>query len=183
MNVDVAIVGMAAVFPGAPDLATFAANIRNGVDAITEVPADRWDSEFFSPEGAKERPGDRLYTRRGGFVGAPPFDPLRFGIMPMAVGDIEAEQLIALATAANAIDDAGGPDRLGDLRQVGVILGRGGYFNAGMASLRRPGTNQQPAGDLAARTTAGSDRRSGRGGPGRGSPNASGRCARSPASI
>jgi acyl transferase domain-containing protein/phosphopantetheinyl transferase len=133
-SADIAVVGMAAVFPGASDLATFAANIRNGVDAITEAPADRWDPEFFSPEGAKERPGDRLYTRRGGFVTAPPFDPLRFGIMPMAVGDIEAEQLIALATAANAIDDAGGPDRLGDRRRVGVILGRGGYFNAGMAS-------------------------------------------------
>jgi acyl transferase domain-containing protein/phosphopantetheinyl transferase len=125
---------MAAVFPGAVDLTTFAANLRNGFDAITDAPADRWDPMYFDPDAAKARPGDRLYTRRGGFVTAPAFDPLRFGIMPMAVGDIEAEQLIALTIAAAAIDDAGGPDRLGDRRRVGVVLGRGGYFNAGMAS-------------------------------------------------
>jgi acyl transferase domain-containing protein/phosphopantetheinyl transferase len=132
--VDVAIVGMAAVFPGAPDLATFAANIAAGVDAITEVPADRWDASFYDPTEAKARPGDRLYARRGGFVTPPMFDPMRFGIMPMAVPDIEADQLIALATAAAAIEDAGGPDRLPDRGRVGIVLGRGGYFNAGMAS-------------------------------------------------
>jgi len=133
-RVDVAIVGMAAVFPGAPDLATFAANIEAGVDAITEVPADRWDASFYDPTEAKARPGDRMYARRGGFVTPPLFDPMRFGIMPMAVPDIEADQLIALATAAAAIDDAGGPERLGDRGRVGIVLGRGGYFNAGMAS-------------------------------------------------
>jgi acyl transferase domain-containing protein/phosphopantetheinyl transferase len=133
-GVDVAIVGMAAVFPGAPDLATFAANIDAGVDAITDAPADRWDASFYDPTEAKARPGDRLYARRGGFVVPPRFDPMRFGIMPMAVPDIEADQLIALATTAAAIDDAGGPERLGDRGRVGIVLGRGGYFNAGMAS-------------------------------------------------
>ncbi|WP_344603200.1 beta-ketoacyl synthase N-terminal-like domain-containing protein [Sporichthya brevicatena] len=129
----VAIVGMAAVLPGAPDLATYRENLRAGVDAITDVPASRWDPEFYDPGAAKTRPGDRMYCRRGGFVGEVTIDPMRFGIMPMAVGDIEAEQLVALATAAAAIDDAGGPDALGDRRKVGIVLGRGGYFNAGMA--------------------------------------------------
>jgi acyl transferase domain-containing protein/phosphopantetheinyl transferase len=133
-SVDVAIVGMAAVFPGAPDLATFAANLEAGVDAITEVPADRWDASFYDPTEAKARPGDRMYAHRGGFVTPPLFDPMRFGIMPMAVPDIEADQLIALATTAAAIADAGGPDRLPDRGRVGIVLGRGGYFTAGMAS-------------------------------------------------
>ncbi len=130
---DVAIVGMAAVFPGAPDLATYRANIRSGVDAITDVPPSRWDGEFYDPAAAKTRPGDRMYCRRGGFVTPPVFDPMRFGIMPLAVADIEADQLITLATAAAAIDDAGGPGRLGDRSRVGIVLGRGGYFNPGMA--------------------------------------------------
>jgi acyl transferase domain-containing protein/phosphopantetheinyl transferase len=133
-SVDVAIVGMAAVFPGAADLATFAANIEAGVDAISEVPADRWDASFYDPAEAKARPGDRLYARRGGFVTPPLFDPMRFGIMPVAVPDIEADQLIALATTAAAIEDAGGSDRLPDRARVGIVLGRGGYFTAGMAS-------------------------------------------------
>ncbi|MBA3744622.1 beta-ketoacyl synthase N-terminal-like domain-containing protein, partial [Sporichthya sp.] len=130
---DVAVVGMAAVLPGAPDLAAYRANLRAGVDAITDVPASRWDAEFYDPAAAKTRPGDRMYCRRGGFVDEVTFEPMRFGIMPMAVGDIEAEQLIALATAAAAIDDAGGPDSLGDRSKVGIVLGRGGYFNAGMS--------------------------------------------------
>jgi len=131
---EIAIVGMAAVFPGAPDVATYWANIRSGVDAISEAPADRWDPLYFDPDAAKARPGDRLYTRRGGFVTPPAFDALRFGVVPMAVPDIEADQLIALGTAAAAIDDAGGPERLGDRARVGIVLGRGGYFNSGMAS-------------------------------------------------
>ena len=130
---DVAVVGMAAVLPGAPDLEAYRANLRAGTDAITDVPASRWDAEFYDPAGAKTRPADRMYCRRGGFIGEVAFDPMRFGIMPMAVGDIEPEQLIALATAAAAIDDAGGPDSLGDRSKVGIVLGRGGYFNAGMA--------------------------------------------------
>ena len=40
---DVAIVGMAAVFPGAPDLDAYWRNITAGVDAIGDVPVTRWD--------------------------------------------------------------------------------------------------------------------------------------------
>ena len=123
-STDVAIVGMAAVFPGAPDLATFRANIRAGVDAITDVPPNRWGDGFYDPDAAKARPGDRMYCRRGGFVAPPVFDPMRFGIMPLAVADIEPDQLITLATAAAAIEDAGGPERLGDRSRVGIVLGR-----------------------------------------------------------
>ncbi|HMQ26437.1 MAG TPA: nitronate monooxygenase, partial [Acidimicrobiales bacterium] len=39
--IDIAIVGMAAAFPGAPDTARYWSNVVAGVDAITEVPADR----------------------------------------------------------------------------------------------------------------------------------------------
>ena len=38
---------MACVFPGAPDLASFWANVLDGVDAVTEVPADRWDPAIY----------------------------------------------------------------------------------------------------------------------------------------
>ncbi|MGH4011477.1 MAG: beta-ketoacyl synthase N-terminal-like domain-containing protein, partial [Pseudonocardiaceae bacterium] len=40
---DVAIVGMAGIFPGAGDLAGYWANVLAGVDAVTEVPPERWD--------------------------------------------------------------------------------------------------------------------------------------------
>jgi 3-oxoacyl-(acyl-carrier-protein) synthase len=127
-GVQVAIVGMAALFPGAANLDGYWRNLVDGVDAITEVPPARWDPEFFDPDQA-DRP-DRVYCRRGGFVDdLVTFQPLRFGIMPASVPSIEPDQLIALNVATAAIDDAGGPDRLPDRERVGVILGRGGNLS------------------------------------------------------
>jgi acyl transferase domain-containing protein/phosphopantetheinyl transferase (holo-ACP synthase) len=148
----VAIVGMAALFPGAPDLATFWANVSGGVDAITDVPEGRWDPVFFD---ADAKGADRFYVRRGGFVDAfATFDPLAFGIMPNAVDAIEPDQLLALAAADAALRDAGSPlDRSGsggsgsssiDPTRVSVILGRGGYLGDGVARLdQRVRTAQQ----------------------------------------
>jgi phosphopantetheine--protein transferase-like protein len=134
--VEVAIVGMAAMFPGAPDLATYWSNILAGVDAITDVPAARWDPSYYDPEAAAStRRGDRLYCRRGGFVQAATFDPTRFGIMPLAVSGTEPDQLLALHASAEALTDAGGENRLGDRSRVGVIVGRGAYLTPGLARL------------------------------------------------
>jgi acyl transferase domain-containing protein/phosphopantetheinyl transferase len=124
----IAIVGMAAVFPGAPDLAAFWRNIEAGVDAITDVPASRWDPVYFDPSASSP---DRFYCRRGGFVDVA-FDPITFGIMPVAAAGAEPDQLLALQTASRALGDAGCTvprDR------TGVILGRGGYLTPGMARL------------------------------------------------
>lgn len=128
----VAIVGMAALLPGAGDLDSYWHNLIEGVDAITEVPPHRWDPEFYDPARA-HRP-DRLYCRRGGFVDElATFDPLRFGIMPASIADIEPDQLIALRVAAAAIDDAGGPDRMPPGDRIGVIIGRGGILSPAQA--------------------------------------------------
>ncbi|KZM71906.1 type I polyketide synthase [Nocardia terpenica] len=138
-NTPVAIVGMAVMLPGAGELGTYWRNLVDGVDAITDVPANRWDSAVFYEPDAAEGPGraDRIYCRRGGFVDEfAEIDALPFGIMPNAVPGIEPDQLIALRVAAAAIADAGGQDRLpGDRQRVGVILGRGGYLSAGQARL------------------------------------------------
>jgi acyl transferase domain-containing protein/phosphopantetheinyl transferase (holo-ACP synthase) len=140
---EVAIVGMAAVFPGAPDLATYWRNISTGVDAITEVPPARWDAEFFDPAHAGV---DRFYCRRGGFLdGVAGFDPIAFGIMPVAAAGAEPDQLLALHVAGEALADAGvhgGRELPRD--RTAVILGRGGYLTSGMARLaNRVRTAQQ----------------------------------------
>jgi acyl transferase domain-containing protein/phosphopantetheinyl transferase (holo-ACP synthase) len=135
----IAIVGMAAVFPGAADLGAYWHNIAHGVDAITEVPAHRWDPVHFDPSA---RAVDRFYCRRGGFIDdVAAIDPVAFGIMPIAAQAAEPDQLLALHVAAQALADAGG-----DLPRdrAGVILGRGGYLTPGMARLaQRVGTAQQ----------------------------------------
>ncbi|WP_329521040.1 beta-ketoacyl synthase N-terminal-like domain-containing protein [Spirillospora sp. NBC_01491] len=135
MSEDVAIVGIGAVFPGAGDATAFWRNIRTRVDAVSEVPAHRWDQSVYYDAEGRAAP-DRFYCRRGGFVDeVADFDPTRFGIMPAAVDGTEPDQLLALRAAAEAITDAGGEDRLPDRSRVGVIIGRGGYLTPGLARL------------------------------------------------
>ncbi|KPI27576.1 Mycocerosate synthase [Actinobacteria bacterium OV320] len=133
----VAIVGMAVLLPGAADLDAYWRNLRDGVDAIGEVPEGRWDAEFYRPGTASEPAvADRVYARRGGFVdGLAEVEVTRFGIMPHSVAGTEPDQLIALHVASAALDDAGGPDRLPDRGRVGVVLGRGGYLGPGLVRL------------------------------------------------
>ncbi|MCX4751519.1 polyketide synthase dehydratase domain-containing protein [Kitasatospora sp. NBC_01287] len=133
----VAVVGMAVLLPGAPDLATYWQNLVNGVDAISELPEGRLDAGYYDPAAAAGPvEPDRLYCRRGGFVDAlAEVEPTRFGIMPSSVPGTEPDQLIALRVAAAAIADAGGPERLPDRDRVGVVLGRGGYLTPGLVRL------------------------------------------------
>ncbi|WP_412126277.1 beta-ketoacyl synthase N-terminal-like domain-containing protein [Streptomyces subrutilus] len=133
----VAITGMAVLLPGAPDLATYWHNLAAGVDVIQEVPAGRWDRDYYHPGTASEpAAADRVYCRRGGFVDAiAEVDVTRFGIMPHSVPGTEPDQLIALHVAASALADAGGPERLPDRDRVGIVLGRGGYLTPGLVRL------------------------------------------------
>jgi 3-oxoacyl-(acyl-carrier-protein) synthase/phosphopantetheinyl transferase len=131
----VAVVGMAVLLPGAPDLDTYWRNLREGVDAISQAPEDRWAPELYRP-GASDP--DAIYCRRGGFVDEfAEIDVASFGIMPTSVEGTEPDQLIALRVAAAAIADSGGESRLPDRDRVGVVLGRGGYLTPGVARLNQ----------------------------------------------
>jgi len=134
----IAVVGIGALFPGAPDAPAFWANIVGGVDAIGEVPPTRWDPAMYYDASARERPAapDRFYCRRGGFVDdLADFDPTAFGVMPSSVAGTEPDQLLALRAVAEAIADAGGEAALPDRARIGVILGRGGYLGPATARL------------------------------------------------
>ncbi|MFG2126830.1 beta-ketoacyl synthase N-terminal-like domain-containing protein [Streptomyces sp. NPDC048751] len=128
---------MAVLLPGAADLDGYWRNLRDGVDAIGEVPDGRWDPAYYRPGAASEPAvADRVYARRGGFVDSlAEVEVTRFGIMPNSVAGTEPDQLIALHVAAAALDDAGGADRLPDRGRVGVVLGRGGYLTPGLVRL------------------------------------------------
>ncbi|MFF4691235.1 beta-ketoacyl synthase N-terminal-like domain-containing protein [Streptomyces sp. NPDC001307] len=133
----VAIVGMAVLLPGAPGLDAYWRNLRDGVDAIGDVPAGRWDADYYRP-GSATGPAapDRIYCRRGGFVdGLAEVDVTRYGIMPASVPGTEPDQLIALDVAAAALADAGGEERLPPRDRIGVALGRGGYLTPGLVRL------------------------------------------------
>ncbi|MBW8484787.1 beta-ketoacyl synthase N-terminal-like domain-containing protein [Actinomadura parmotrematis] len=152
MSVPIAIVGVGAVFPGAGSAGELWRNVRAGVDAISDVPAHRWDPElYYDPESYREPRSDRFYCRRGGFVDdLATVDPAAFGIPPNAVAGMEPDQLLALRTAAEAIADAGGEARLPDRERIGVVIGRGGYITPGVSRFdTRVRTSHQLAGILA----------------------------------
>ncbi|MEV0277448.1 SDR family NAD(P)-dependent oxidoreductase [Streptomyces sp. NPDC050610] len=114
----IAVVGMAGMFPGAPDTAAFWANVLAGKDCVTEVPAERWDPErYYAPDGD----GERTPSRWGGFLPEIPFDPLRFGIPPASLSSIEPVQLLALEAARRALADAGQTER--DHARTSVVFG------------------------------------------------------------
>ncbi len=120
----IAIVGMGTILPGAPDLKTFWANLLNKVDAITEVPADRWDWRRYYDADRSAR--DKVYSRWGGFLTDVPFDPVVFGMPPSTLPSIEPFQLLALAVVREALRDAGFLDRPFPKERTSVILGAGG---------------------------------------------------------
>ena len=92
--VPLAIVGIGCLFPGASDPQTYWTNIRDGVDAITEVPPTHWNpDDYFNAD--KHAP-DMTYARRGGFINPVDFDPLLYGLSP---NNIEATDTTATATA------------------------------------------------------------------------------------
>ncbi|MEU6774831.1 SDR family NAD(P)-dependent oxidoreductase [Streptomyces sp. NPDC046759] len=101
---DIAIVGMACMFPQAPDLASFWSTVLTARDAVTEVPPERWDPAVHHTAGSTA-------SKWGGFLPPIPFDPLRYGIPPTSLGSIEPVQLLSLEAARRALDDAGYGDR------------------------------------------------------------------------
>ncbi|HET8979436.1 MAG TPA: SDR family NAD(P)-dependent oxidoreductase [Solirubrobacteraceae bacterium] len=121
---DVAIVGLGSILPGAPDAATFWANILDRVDAIGEIPPTRW--EWQRMYDADPAAPDKVYSRWGGFIEPVEFDPLAFGLPPKSLSSIEPFQLLALITAQAALDDAGYGVRPFDRERTSVILGAGG---------------------------------------------------------
>lgn len=104
-NDEIAIIGMACLFPQASSSQSFWANILNGVDSITEIPQERWSiKQYYDPEAPA---GSKSSSKWGGFLDPVPFDPMRYGIPPKTLTAVEPVQLLALEVSARALNDAG----------------------------------------------------------------------------
>lgn len=118
----IAIVGMGCRFPGGADPDAFWRLLRDGVDAITEVPADRWDVDAHF-DADLNVPG-KMTTRWGGFLEhIDGFDAAFFGISPREALEMDPQQRLMLQVAWEALEDAGQPP--GDLQEsrTGVFFG------------------------------------------------------------
>ena len=121
----IAIVGMACRFPGgANDLDAYWQLLRQGVDAITNIPPERWDVDsYYDPD--PETPG-KMYTRSGAFLrNVDQFDPQFFGISPREAVDLDPQQRLLLEVTWEALENAGqAPDLLARSR-TGIFIGIG----------------------------------------------------------
>jgi natural product biosynthesis luciferase-like monooxygenase protein len=121
-NESIAVIGMGCRFPGAHGPEAFWELLREGVDAITEVPSDRWNIDsYFDPTAGK--PG-KMSTRWGGFLEqVDHFDPQFFEISPREAKYMDPQQRVLLEVSWEALEHAGRvPERLAG-SQTGVFIG------------------------------------------------------------
>jgi len=123
---NIAIIGIGCRFPGAENPESFWHLLSNGLDAITEVPSDRWDIDtFYDPKPASS---GKMNTRWGGFLeNVAQFDPSFFGISSREAKRMDPQQRLILEVAWEALENAGiAPKKLAG-SQTGVFIGISNY--------------------------------------------------------
>ncbi|MCI0394342.1 MAG: polyketide synthase dehydratase domain-containing protein [Chloroflexi bacterium] len=118
----VAIIGLGCRFPGAANVPAFWQLLCSGTDAISLVPADRWDgAAFYDPDPAV--PG-KISSRWGGFLEEiDGFDAAFFKISPREAIQIDPQQRLLLEVAWEALEDAGQVAEQLAGQPVGVFVG------------------------------------------------------------
>ncbi|NQY50663.1 MAG: acyltransferase domain-containing protein, partial [Colwellia sp.] len=121
----IAVIGMASIFADAKNLEDYWDNIFESVDAIKDVPSDRWAIDDYYNSDPKA--ADKTYCKRGGFLPEIDFDPMEFGLPPNILELTDIAQLLSLVVARDVLNDAGIGDGSGyDRDKVGITLGVGG---------------------------------------------------------
>ena len=119
----VAVVGVGAVLPDAPNATAYWENLKAGRYSITEVPSDRWDPDlYFDPD---PKAPDKTYSTIGGWVREVDFAPLewRMPIPPKVSAAMDPTQKWSLTASREALLDYGYLDRPLDPDRTAVVLG------------------------------------------------------------
>jgi acyl transferase domain-containing protein len=118
-----AVVGMSCRLPGGGDTpAGYWQALTHGVDAMAEVPADRWRAaDYLDPDPTA--PG-KAYTQRGGFLpDIAGWDAAFFGISPQEALRIDPQHRLLYELVWEALEDAGIPAERLRGTKTGVFLG------------------------------------------------------------
>lgn len=120
-NQKIAIIGVSGKYPDADCIDDLWENLKQGKDAITEVPKERWNHELYFQ--ADERVYGKSYSKWGGFINdVDKFDPLFFNIAPGVAELLDPQERLFLQCAYHTVEDAGySYERLSDRGSVGVF--------------------------------------------------------------
>ena len=120
---EVAVVGLAGRFPGGADTPErYWSLLTSGLDAISEVPADRWDvAAHYHPD--RSLPG-KAYTKTGAFLrDVAGWDAGFFGLSPQEALRLDPQHRLLMEVVWEALEDAAiSPDRLRGSR-TGLVAG------------------------------------------------------------
>lgn len=130
----IAIVGLGCTLPRAPSVPAFWANLVGGVDAIREIPDDRWSADRYWDPRAGPRGPAKTCAHIAGFVGELAFDPRAFRIPPRVAQTMDPAQRMALVAASQAVATWKSRDQV-DGSRGGVVLGNamGGEYSTSLA--------------------------------------------------
>ncbi|RCH74570.1 MAG: SDR family NAD(P)-dependent oxidoreductase [Candidatus Poseidoniales archaeon] len=104
----IAIIGVGAILPDAPDAETFWQNVIDTHVSIREVPGHRWVvADHWVEGGPKNIPEGKTYSKIGGFVEGFEFDWRRWRVPPGSLTQIDLSQQWAVSVSAAALEDAG----------------------------------------------------------------------------
>lgn len=119
----IAVVGMGCRLPGKiHSPAQFWELLTSGTDALQEVPADRWNQEYYhSPDRSN---AGTIISPRGGFIdNADMFDNGFFGIPALEAANIDPQQRLMLMAAWEAMEQGAIPADKWAGKEVGVFMG------------------------------------------------------------
>jgi acyl transferase domain-containing protein/NADPH:quinone reductase-like Zn-dependent oxidoreductase/NADP-dependent 3-hydroxy acid dehydrogenase YdfG/acyl carrier protein len=120
----IAILGAGCRFPGdISSLEAFWDALTSRIDAICDVPADRWSMSRFQ-SGNKTSKG-KMYIRKGGFLTQRlnEMDAAFFGISPREAESLDPQQRLLLEVAWEAMENAGLDIRALAGSRTGVFIG------------------------------------------------------------
>jgi myxalamid-type polyketide synthase MxaB len=119
----IAVVGIGCRFPPNIDSPeSFWTLLESGGDAIGEVPADRWDKDYYYDSNPDVR--GKICTRSGGFLqDKDRFDPQFFNISPREAMYMDPQQRLLLEVAWEALENANIPAHRFYGSDTGVFVG------------------------------------------------------------
>ncbi|NEQ72612.1 MAG: SDR family NAD(P)-dependent oxidoreductase [Okeania sp. SIO2C9] len=122
----IAIIGIACRLPGAKDYNEYWQNLEQGINSISEIPAQRWDVEkYYSPNPGS--PNKTISKWAGLIEGIDQFDAQFFGISSREAGKVDPQHRIMLELSWSCIEDAGYSLSQVSGKDIGVFIGACNY--------------------------------------------------------